>query len=213
MVADVSVLEEMTVLERAKCLSQYYTSEKLARKVVEWSEISRGLKVLEPSAGDGGLLRHIPKNARIQAFDIDPENVKHLRELSHPALEVKCGDFLRMRPRQQNAVDLALMNPPYENGADGAHVAHGLRWAERVVALVRTNFEYGVERYHTVFRWAQVTRRAVLTRRPVFYGPADEGQTARHDYVVLELVRRVDRLEDPAPDQVETEYWTEDWKC
>ena len=200
----------MTELEKAKALSQYYTGGDLARKIIEWAEISRGMKVLEPSAGDGGFVRHIPKNTRLRAFDIDPENVELLKRIGHPSMEVACGDFLRMR-RSQNAADLAVMNPPYENGADGAHVAHALRWAERVIALVRTNFEYGVDRYHTVFRWAQVTRRVVLTRRPMFYGPADEGQKARHDYVILELVRRDDRVKDPSPDRVDTEYWTDIW--
>jgi predicted RNA methylase len=194
----------------AKDLNQYFTGRKLAKRIVQWAELSRGMRVLEPSAGDGGIVQALPMNIAVTAVETDPRMAAELRRINHPALTVIEGDFLKVTPGR-DSFDVAIMNPPYGEGADGRHTAQALRYAQRVIVLVRVNFEYGVERFNTVFRWSQVTRRALLTRRPHFYGPANEGHTARHDYVVLELVRRDDRLKDPTPDQVETEYWTESW--
>ena len=206
-----TVAVEDQALIHAKAMSQFFTTGKLARRIVEWAELFRGEKVLEPSAGGGDLVRAMPRNVRVTAVEMDPAMAEVLRkETLHPVIEVIEADFLKLRPAR-DAFDVAVMNPPYEDGADGRHVAHALRFAGRVVVLARTNFEYGTERFSQLFRWAQVTRRAVLTRRPKFYGPADQGQTARHDYVVLELVRREDRLLKPEPDQVETEFWTDSW--
>ncbi len=197
--------------ETAVAKDQYFTTQAIAKRMVEWAEISRGMHVLEPSAGDGGLVRCLPLNIRLTAIDVDPEMVARLRQIRHPAYEVVESDFLKYQPKR-DAFDLAIMNSPYANGADGKHAAHALRLAQRAVMLVRTNFEYGVNRFNGLFRWATVTRRAVLTRRPPFYGPACKGDGARHDYVVLEMVRReTDRLEDNEPDRVDTEYWTDTW--
>ena len=90
-------------------------------------------------------------------------------------------------------------------------MAHALRSAKRVVALVRANFEFGINRYHQLFRWSEITRRVVLTRRPMFYGPDDKGHKGRHDYELIELVRRDrDRVFDEEKrDRVETEFWVE----
>lgn len=200
-----------THTEAGEALDQYFTSPRLAKKIVEWAELTRGMKVLEPSAGDGGFVRHMPKNIQLTAVDLDPEMVRKLRAFKHPAYEVVESDFLKYKPIR-DAFDIAVMNSPYANNADGTHAAHALRLANRAVLLVRTNFEYGTTRFNALFRWATVTRKVILTRRPVFYGPACKGHTARHDYIVLEMVRReTDRVEDPSSDPVETEYWTEAW--
>ncbi|CAB4154548.1 COG2263 Predicted RNA methylase [uncultured Caudovirales phage] len=197
--------------EAGKGLSQYFTPPSLAKRIVDWAELPRGHRVLEPSAGDGGLVRFFPRNVRVTAFEMDPQMVERLRLINHPTIEIHQANFLQVKAKR-DAFDVAIMNPPYEDQADGKHIAHALRFAERVIALVRANFEFGVDRYNSLFRWAAITRRVVLTRRPPFYGPGDQGHGARHEYEVLELVRReTDRREDPTPDQVETEFWTEAW--
>lgn len=198
--------------EQGKDLSQFFTSPKLAKKMVDWAELSRGTRVLEPSAGDGGIARFVNKNTRLTCIEADPAMVGRLNLLvNHPSMEVIQADFLKVTPAR-DAYDVAIMNPPYEEGADGQHVAHALRFASRVIVLVRANFEFGTKRFYNLYRWATVTRRAVLVRRPLFYGPGCQGHTARHEYVVLELTRReTDRVVDPSSDPVETEFWTESW--
>lgn len=190
-------------------LDQYFTGGPIAQAMIEWALLTRGMRVLEPSAGDGGLVRHLPKNIQLRAVEYDERLIPGLKAIGHPSLTVEHADFLR-REANRDAYDVAVMNPPYGEGRDGDHVAHALRSAKRVVALVRANFEFGIGRYHQLFRWAEVTRRVVLVRRPTFYGPGDKGMKARHDYELIELVRRGgDRISDDlTTDRVETEYWT-----
>ncbi len=201
--------EAFEFTQAGKDLDQYFTSAALAKKLVSWAELSRGQRVLEPSAGDGALVRAMPLNVRITAYDIDPEMTARLCLIEHPTLDVRQGDFTKVSLVQP--YDVAIMNPPYGEGADGIHVNHALKLATRVIALVRANFEFGTGRFQNTLRWAQITRRAILVRRPPFRGPANAGHGPRHEYVALELVRRVDRLEDPSPDRVDTEFWTESW--
>jgi len=197
-------------------VDQYFTCPKLAAKMVAWAEIGRGCRVLEPSAGGGDLVRAVPKNATVTAIEMDAELVEGLCQLRRPGLEVRQEDFLKHRP-SRDTYDLAIMNPPYGDGADGKHVAHALQLAPRVIALVRANFLWGLARYNLVFRWAQLTRAAVLVRRPMFHGPSDLGHTPRHDYAVVELMRRESdemdrwRAENDEDDKVDFEWWADSW--
>ena len=204
-------------------LEQYFTPPKLARRMVEWAwdgaNPPRATHVLEPSAGAGAIVRAIPKNLILTAMDIDPPMVERLRAIRRPSgYHVIEGDFRRHRvPRK--AYDIAIMNPPYGDGQDGAHVAKAARICPRVVALVRANFVWGSDRYYDVFRWCRLTRVAVLVKRPNYLDVNGElhGLGARHDFVVIELVRRDgDRLaktgefENPV-DEVATEWWIDNW--
>ncbi len=199
-------------------VDQYFTCEKVAERMVSWAEIRRGCRVLEPSAGSGTIVRAIPKNATVTAIEIDADLATPLSELKRkrPGLDVVCQDFLKYRP-SRDAHDVAIMNPPYSDGADGKHVAHALQFAPRVVCLVRANFLWGLGRYNQVFRWSQLTRAAILVRRPHFSGPADKGHTARHDFAVLELIRRdseeLDRwkAQNETDDRVDFEWWADTW--
>lgn len=168
-------------------LDQYFTGEETAKRLVAWANLSRGDRVLEPSAGDGGIVRHLPLNVRATALELDPALAARLRELKHPCLEVEEGDFLEWGDGR--TFDAAVMNPPYSSveNADALHVMRAARLCQRVVALVRTNFLHGVKRYNALHRWTEIYRMAVCARRPPFYGPDDAGHTARHDYMAVEL--------------------------
>lgn len=203
--------------ERGERLDQYFTPPALAKRIVEWASIQPGDKVLEPSCGDGALVRWMPQDTggRITVMDID----------SGPAF-----DFLKYRAAR-DAFDVAIMNPPYgwvgsgktRAAADRLHVQHALRMSPRVVVLARANFLWGAERYQHVMRFATLRRMAVLVNRPSFYGPALlPGQdSARHDFGVFEF-RRPSRYLDEAFDRhgagwkgiddVKVEYWTDDWR-
>lgn len=193
---------------REELLSQFWTPVELALRICDWAELARGSRVLEPSAGAGAIVRAMPKNVHVTAIEIDEVQVPELRRIEHPSLTVWHQNFLEYTGDGQEPFDVAVMNPPYEAGADGLHVAHALRVARRVVCLVRANFCWGAGRYQQVVRWSEVTRRVVLVRRPKFWGPADKGHTAQHDMQVLELVRRETERTAATVDQVEEEYWT-----
>lgn len=170
---------------------RYYTSPKTVQAMLEVARLTQGMTVLEPSAGDGAIVRLLPLDLGLAVTAVEPvhENARVLRSI-RPGLVVVEEDFLHWRPVTQ--FDVAVMNPPYsaQDGADGLHVMQALRCAQRVVALVRTNFLHGLTRYHQVFRWSRVLSITVLVRRPKFEGPAPKGDSARHDYSIVEFERR-----------------------
>lgn len=212
---------------------RYFTAPVLARRIVEWAfppgaPMTTGRKrpyFLEPSAGNGHLLlalrellRARQTEADVVAVEICPEQQEKLEPLIEDwpgTLSLVKGDFLRLSgPREK--FDLALMNPPFSDGADGRHVQHALRMSERVVALLRTNFEHTAGRYFEVMAHARIQRRAVMVRRPPpFLGPGDRNEGPMSDYVALDLVKRPERQrsEPGAPtrpediDTTQVEYW------
>jgi hypothetical protein len=124
-------------------------------------------------------------------------------------LQVHQADFLEWRNKPSAGFDLALMNPPFSDGADGRHVAHATRQARRTVALVRTNFEHTAGRWLSCMQYVRVVRKAVLVNRPPpFGGPGDRNESPMSDYVVLELVRRETPRAAGEADLVAVEYWT-----
>lgn len=192
-------------------LSQWYTRDRLARRIVEWAlegvEPGRQLRILEPSAGLGAFLRHIPRHHAVTAVEIDPRRCVQLRA-DFPHVEIIEADYLRWHdPRwmEPPRADLAIMNPPYEDGADCAHVARALDRCTRVVALLHTAALHGVDRWERIWSRAWLRRLAILARRPSFHGPVDGG--ARHEFVVVDLVHRpAGRLVD-LPVGAMVEWW------
>lgn len=207
-------------------LDQYFTPDPLARKMVEWANVD-GLRVLEPSAGAGALLRHMGAAKNVTAVECDQELAEALPELAGMDVATKLliwpKDFLRYDGWGEH--DLAVMNSPFSDDGRGRsrdqmHVARAVRMCPRVVALVRANFIFGKARYHDIFRWARLRRVAVLVKRPNFRGPSHRtaSTSPRHDFCVVEIERAeppYDRLEAPRKadrqDRPTIEWWLEDW--
>jgi predicted RNA methylase len=177
---------------------RFYTSHDQAELMVELAiecGLGRGHRVLEPSAGRGALVKALPhwvSVTAVEAVSAEAAQIRRAEGADQTALEVEVADFLRWTPAESTPFELGLMNPPYSStdGADGLHVARALRWCDSVIALLRTNFLHGFGRYHGVFRWAELTHMIVLSRRPSFDGPADNGLGARHEYSIFRLKRR-----------------------
>jgi predicted RNA methylase len=154
-------------------LSQFFTPADLAERIVEWALhpygelLARRLEVLEPSAGRGALVKPLlARGIQVNAFDIDPDNVRALCRLEGDGLEAQVQNFLEIELHEDGVqYDLAVMNPPFENGQAEAHILHALNWAERVVAHVPlTTFEGQARRKEF---WSQVRlhRLAVCASR------------------------------------------------
>jgi predicted RNA methylase len=187
-------------------LSQWFTPPALASRV--WSWANRHIKakhVLEPAAGQGALIKPIYANprecTRVVAIDIDPRNVRILDILADRANErpdrteterwdAAQGDFLRMyrdtRTEDFPLFDLALMNPPYEDGRAEQFILHALTVSARVVGIFKASILFGQERHRTLWQQAHVLREARLMSRPSF-GRGDSSDSAKSDFVVLEI--------------------------
>ncbi|WP_038213378.1 methyltransferase [Xenophilus azovorans] len=123
----------------------------LAERMVALAAPRLGERVLEPSAGSGNLLRALPGviqerapigTLRQTVCDVVAVELNlALRDsLIHEGLAQRVigGDFLACTPEDLGLFDVILMNPPFADGADIAHIRHArefLAVGGRLVAL------------------------------------------------------------------------------
>lgn len=109
----------------------------LARRMVALAIIQPEMRILEPSAGTGNLIR--------EAFAAGPCNITgieinlNLAELLRgqwkrldndtreiPRVQIHTADFLSVEP--EPVYDRVLMNPPFDHGSDIAHIQHARKF-------------------------------------------------------------------------------------
>ena len=118
------------------------TPDELADRVVMEAGIQPGNLVLEPSAGTGALLRAVARSvapATVQAVAVEV-NAKLVVGINQalPDVTTICGDFLRCDSRDLGKFDAIVMNPPFGQAMDIAHIRHALtflRSGGRLVAI------------------------------------------------------------------------------
>lgn len=119
----------------------YPTPDELARSAAALLAAGPGDRVLEPSAGTGNLLAHLPAK---QTTCIE------LAELHCQILEAKgagCvdqADFLAWAPGHERAFDKILMNPPFAAGQAEAHLDAAIAClvpGGRLVAILPSSME------------------------------------------------------------------------
>lgn len=115
-----------------KAYQFYPTPEKLARIAVELADIGDTDTVLEPSAGQGGIADHLPKD-RTTCIEISPLHCAVLRAKGFTTIE---GDFLTHTGQQFDAV---VANPPFSEGRAKLHTEHAatmIKPGGRLVAIL-----------------------------------------------------------------------------
>ena len=115
------------------------TPPELAAEMVAQARIQAGDKVLEPSAGTGNILRAIVNHEALRengpaphvvAVEINQALADALPK--HLASDVVCEDFLKITsehpvcPDTEGGFDRVIMNPPFGQAQDIAHVRHAL---------------------------------------------------------------------------------------
>jgi len=183
--------------QRKHELSQWFTPPQIAARIAEIAVGVRtgGVHVLEPSCGDGALIRaclDTGRVARVQAYDIDPRMVGSSRErfAGYPEVAVAQADFLALEPPRADAIaDVAVMNPTFEGGAVALHVMHALQFAPRVVCHCPLTTLEGKHRRESL--WSRVNLHAlhICSTRPK-YGAASSGATAMCTIEVTLTCRR-----------------------
>jgi predicted RNA methylase len=175
---------------RDVALSQWFTPPDTASRIVRWAYLPDaykidcvgGFTVLEPSAGQGALVKPWSDyKVTVTAVEIDPRNCEVLK--TSFARELYCADFLTLSAL--GPFDLAVLNPPFENGAAEAHVLHALKFAPRVVAHVPLTTLEGKKRREGLWSEAYLKRLAICSSRPKYGEKA--GATAM---CTIDVVRR-----------------------
>lgn len=124
-------LETGVVIDEKKERQAFYTPQALAARVVALADIEAGHHILEPSAGNGALLKEMRGDTCRYAVEIDPDEAAKL----YPYATVHCGDFLEWDGAGRT-FDRIVMNPPFNKNQDVEHVAHALKFLKPSGVLV-----------------------------------------------------------------------------
>ena len=158
---------------RRKALSQWMTDPKLAERVVAWAGPLEGKYVLEPACGTGNLARAArAAGADVTTIDIDPVfKPEHV------------GDYRKVE--FGGRFNLAITNPPYEDGLELDFLEKLAADAEEVVAVVRVNALTGQKRHARLWKHVTVTGLAFLVARPSFKLVDEDMGSPQHDFCVV----------------------------
>jgi len=155
-------VEDGIATNHQQALQAFYTPSVLACRMASLAQIQRGECVLEPSAGTGRLaLAAREYTDDIVCLDSDPQAVYMLCSLG---LRAQCQDFLTVTPAEVPGVDVVLMNPPFQQGAEVAHVIHGLSFLRpggRLVAIMSNGITFRKDKASSALR---ATLAAVAAR-------------------------------------------------
>lgn len=112
------------------------TSADVAEMVIDLAQLEDGHKVLEPSAGTGVLINAATASGAdisVTAVEIHPGLCNLLRSQGKWVIE---ADFLSLDPEQVGKVDRVLMNPPFADASDIAHILHAMKFVRSGGLLV-----------------------------------------------------------------------------
>lgn len=96
----------------------YATQQRLGLIVKAAADVQPGESVCEPSAGQGGLAKHLPRE-QVTCVEISPLNAAILEK--HGFHQVVCADFLVWADTAPK-FDVLVMNPPFAQGRAKAHL-------------------------------------------------------------------------------------------
>jgi predicted RNA methylase len=114
------------VIDQKKEFQFFETPPDIIAKMIKLADVQPGHLCLEPSAGNGAIAEELGKIAghtRVVCWELDPKNVRYLKEHSFCVNE---GDFL-LSP-VFGRYDRIVMNPPFTKQQDVFHVLKALEF-------------------------------------------------------------------------------------
>lgn len=134
----------------------FATPADLAQRVIDAADIREEHRVLEPSAGTGALLRAIGPAPDKVAVEVNADLVDRLiKGAMGSGTHLFQRDFLECRREELGSFDRIVMNPPFSDGADVAHVTHAMQFLSpggRLVAIMSAGVAFRADRKTTAFR-------------------------------------------------------------
>lgn len=144
---------QRTSQEHINELHQFYpTPQAVAEMVAEASGLDRvdvleNIRILEPSAGTGALLKELPTRLLFAVTVVEPDK-RHwllLRGLAPDVRTVTFEEYYESAKADKDTYSHVIMNPPYSSGCDISHVYMAydlLRPNGRLVAVLSENVLY-----------------------------------------------------------------------
>lgn len=161
-----------------KAAEFFATPAELARQIVKLADIRPGALVLEPSAGEGSLVRAIIRQQpEVTIWAWEAVGVL-LMKLTGSRLESGIrkgglnpvhGDFLLADLGVERRVDRVVMNPPFSKGQDIEHVTHALTFLKPdglLVAIMSAGIEFRDDHRTREFRGLLDELGGTIARNP-----------------------------------------------
>jgi predicted RNA methylase len=151
-----SLMTTGKVSDLKKTYGCFDSPEELANAIALLAAIEPGMRVLEPSAGNGNLVRPLlALGAVVDCVELLPDRVATLRTILSDPRFVKEADFLTVLPSVDFRYDRIVMNPPFAKRADLAHVRHALGFLSpkgRLVAVMSAGVTFRQDKATVAFR-------------------------------------------------------------
>lgn len=90
----------------------YYTPELVGRYLAQWVS-DAGPRILEPSCGDGAILRHLPATCAALGVELMPPEAAKARDAAPSASVVESDFFEWFSPAEERKWDGVCGNPPF----------------------------------------------------------------------------------------------------
>jgi len=136
----------------------FETPEIIVRIMIDKADISKNMSVLEPSAGKGAIAKLLKQ--KTDSLFLIEKNVDRATLLQLEGYSVWIGDFLQYDPECSLPYKRIVMNPPFEEAQDQAHVmkAYNLLAKDgRLVAIMGEHAFFAEDKKSMEFRaWLQI---------------------------------------------------------
>ncbi len=202
----------------------FETPETLADKLVELADIQDNDTVLEPSAGQGAIIKAIRKinqECSITAIELMPTNYSILMKLALSAesldFEIELNDFLKYNPNYVGGFTKIIANPPFSKNQDIAHLKkmyECLAVGGRIVCITSEVWTTGSQKKHIEFReWLAEVKAEIID---IEKGSFKESGTMVGGKIIIINESQKPQLKEPdfsVGDKVDTPYGLgEVWK-
>lgn len=104
----------------SKNTGSYYTPHKLVQAMIDYVNIEENISILEPSGGDGRIVKQILENVEVDNIDIveiieDKSKLLKQKFIKNSNVHIINEDFLEYCKYCDTKYDLIIGNPPYIN--------------------------------------------------------------------------------------------------